>query len=240
MDFLGLERTPFGILIGLPTMIQLQVRPDYYRMVLNVHYGGDSEILNYECERDSGYTSEYQFTSDSAIYDKHEEEDSIEELVLMLNEPQRNSPTQDECQLIEEKLSQLNEEDSEAFERIVREYPEVIANSFEDVRPSTVSATHRFELTSDNPICQKARRMSPSHNEIVRKEIDRMLTPGDNHPSRIFMDFSHGHWHEKRWISTILCRLSKTERSYACGPPASTPCRRNTGRFARELGILDN
>ena len=147
-------------------------------MVLNIHYGGDSEILNYECERDSGYTSKYEFTSDSAVYDEHEEEDSIEELVLMLNDPQRNSQTQDECQLIEEKLSQLNEEDSEAVKRIVREYPEVIANPFEDVRPATVSVTHRFELTPDNPICQKARRMSPSHNEIVRNEIDRMLRAG--------------------------------------------------------------
>ncbi len=61
------------------------------------------------------------------------------------------------------------------MKQIVRDYPEAIANSFEDVRPSTVSVTHRLELTSENLIYQKARRMSPSHNEIVRKEIDRML-----------------------------------------------------------------
>ncbi len=39
-------------------MIQLCTRPDYYRMVLKIRYGGDSEILNYEYERDSCCTSE--------------------------------------------------------------------------------------------------------------------------------------------------------------------------------------
>ncbi len=48
MDFLALEETPYDILIGLPTMIQLRAHPDYYLMVLKIHYGGDSEILNYE------------------------------------------------------------------------------------------------------------------------------------------------------------------------------------------------
>lgn len=56
---------------------------------------------------------------------------------------------------------------------IIRKYPEVLANSLEDVRSSSVSVKHSLELKSDNPIYQKARRMSPMHNEIVRNEIDR-------------------------------------------------------------------
>ncbi len=178
MDFLVLEETLYNILIGLPTMIQLRARPDYYCMVLKIQYARDSKILNYEYERDSRNNSEDESTSDSAEYDENEEEDSMEELVLMLNEPQKNSQSEDEDQLIEGKLSYLNEIDSEAVKKIIRDYPEVIANSFGDVRPSTVSVTHRSELTSENPIYQKARRMSPSQNEIVRKEIDRMLAAG--------------------------------------------------------------
>ena len=58
MDFLILEETPNDVFIVSPTMIQLRARPDYYRMVLKIHYGGDSKILNNEYERDSGYTSE--------------------------------------------------------------------------------------------------------------------------------------------------------------------------------------
>ena len=42
MNFLVLDDTPYDILIGLPTMIQLGARPDYYRMVLKIHCGGDS------------------------------------------------------------------------------------------------------------------------------------------------------------------------------------------------------
>ncbi len=75
MDFLALEETPYDILIGLPAVIQLRARPDYYRMVLKIHNGGDSEILNYEYERDSGYTSEDEFKSASADDVEQEVED---------------------------------------------------------------------------------------------------------------------------------------------------------------------
>ncbi len=83
-------------MIGIPTIVQWRARPDYYGMVLKVHYPGDSEILNYEYERDSVNTSEDEFKSDGAVYDEHEEEDSIAELVLILNQPQKNSPSEDE------------------------------------------------------------------------------------------------------------------------------------------------
>ncbi len=76
-------------------MIQLRARPDYYRIVLKIHYGGDSEILNYEYERDNGNNSEDEFTSDSAGEDEKEVEDSIEELVLMLNEPEMKTESSD-------------------------------------------------------------------------------------------------------------------------------------------------
>ena len=72
MDFLVLKEAPLDILIGLPTMIQLRVRPNYYRMVLKIHYGGDSEKLNYEYERDNGITSKDEFTSGSAGEDEQE------------------------------------------------------------------------------------------------------------------------------------------------------------------------
>ncbi len=112
MDFLVLEETPYDILIGLPTMIQLRARPDYYRMVLKIHYGGDSEILNYEYERDGGNTSEEDFTSDSTEEDEQEIEDSIEELVLMLNEREKTTESSDEDQLVDKKFSHLNMRDA--------------------------------------------------------------------------------------------------------------------------------
>ncbi len=58
---LVLEEIPYDILIDLPTMTQLQACPDYYCTVLKIHYGGDSEILNYEYERYSANTFEDEF-----------------------------------------------------------------------------------------------------------------------------------------------------------------------------------
>ncbi len=98
MDFLVLEETAHDILIGLPTVIQLRARPGYYRMVLKIHYGGDSEMLNHEYERDNGNNSKDEFTSDSADEDQHEIEDPVEELVLMLNEPKKKTDSSDEDQ----------------------------------------------------------------------------------------------------------------------------------------------
>ena len=135
MDFLVLEETPYDILFGLPTMIQLRARPDYYRMVLKIHYGGDYEILNYEYERDNGNTSEDEFTSDSADEEEREVKESIEELILVLNEPEKKRESNDEDQLVDEKISHLNSKDAEAVKKFMRDHLEVIANSFEDVRP---------------------------------------------------------------------------------------------------------
>ncbi len=69
-------------------------------MVLKIHYGGDSEILNYEYEREIGNNSEYEFTSDG-VDDEDQEENSIEDMVLMLNESEKKPTVNDEDQLID-------------------------------------------------------------------------------------------------------------------------------------------
>ncbi len=144
IGFLVSEETPCNLLIGLLTMIQLHARPDYFRMVLKIHNIRDSEILNYEYERDNGNTSEDEFTTDSADEDEHKIVDAVQELVLMFNEPEKKTESSDEDQLLYENLSYLNMKDVETVRQILRDYPEVVANSFEDVRPSTVSVTHPF------------------------------------------------------------------------------------------------
>ena len=129
-----------------------------------------------------GYTSEDEFTSDGGGESNNDNE-LDEGVVLILKNEKTNTPVCEEEELVNEKLCHLNEKANEGIKKILSEYPEVIANSFEDVRPLTVAVTHRFELTSSNPMYQKARRMSPMHNEIVRKEVDRMLAAEIYHPS---------------------------------------------------------
>ncbi len=59
-------------------------------MVPKIYYGADSEILKYEYEQDNGNTFEDEFTSDSPDKYEQEVEDSIEKLILMLKEPEKD------------------------------------------------------------------------------------------------------------------------------------------------------
>ncbi len=44
-------------------MMRLRARPDYARMLIMINFKGESEILNYEYEREIWNTSEDEFTS---------------------------------------------------------------------------------------------------------------------------------------------------------------------------------
>ncbi len=63
LDFLLIEESLYDVIMGLSTMVRLRERPDYNRMLLKIHFKGDSEILNYEYERGNGNASEDEFTS---------------------------------------------------------------------------------------------------------------------------------------------------------------------------------
>ena len=98
--------------------------------------------------------------------------------MLALNETGPLPTPKDDDELLNEKLSHLKVEHTTGFKRVIEKYPEVVANSFEDVPPSTMSANHSFVLTSNNPIYQKSRRMSSAHHEIVKKEFEQMCKTG--------------------------------------------------------------
>ena len=98
--------------------------------------------------------------------------------------PEIEDQVQDELRekgtLIEEKLAHLDKSDGTVIRRLLNEYDEIIALSLDAIRPasSKISTRHSFSLTSDNPIFEKDRRLSPMHNRIVREEVDRMLEAG--------------------------------------------------------------
>ncbi len=66
-------------------MAQLLARPEYYRIVLELHYGRDFGILN----RYTGNAFEDEVTSAGAHEDECELKYLIEELILTLNESKR-------------------------------------------------------------------------------------------------------------------------------------------------------
>ena len=91
LDFVVIESSSHDVIIGILTMIKIRARPDYYRMVLMVHFEGESEILNYEYKREAGHTSEDDFTSDD-VGESNNDDGSDEGLVLMLNDEKTNAP----------------------------------------------------------------------------------------------------------------------------------------------------
>ena len=107
LEFLVIESSPYGVIIGLPKIIKLRSRPDHYRMLLNVHFEGDSEILNYEYEREMGHNSEDWFTSDD-FGESNNDDESDEGLVLMLSEGKTNALDCEEEELINQNLCHIN------------------------------------------------------------------------------------------------------------------------------------
>ena len=55
---------------------------------------------------------------------------------------------------------------------------DVVAQSWEDLRPSQVSTVHHFTLDNYDPICMRPRRLHPDMNALVRNELDKMLEAG--------------------------------------------------------------
>ena len=97
-----------------------------------------------------GRTSEDEFTSDD-VGESNNDYESDERLVLVLSDRKTKARDCKEEQLVNRKLCHLNQTATEVIKSILSKYPELIANSLENVRPSTVAVIHRFELTSNNP-----------------------------------------------------------------------------------------
>ncbi len=92
---------------------------------------------------------------------------------------------------VEGKVAHLSEEYAAEMKHLFQSYPDVIAYSFDDVRPPKCKTTHTFELTSDEPMFQNFRRLTLKFNDIVKKEVDHMLTAGIITPGGVFLDVAH-------------------------------------------------
>ena len=75
---------------------------------------------------------------------------------------------------LREKLAHLDSDTQNVIETVMME-KRIFATSLDDLRPAKVPIKHHFELDDSNPIYHSARRMAPLHNDIARKELDKML-----------------------------------------------------------------
>ena len=182
LKFLVIENMPFDIIIGDPTQIQMKAKIDKYHATVKLKLNGVTETLNLEYEPEFGDNSEDDFTSETDsetdIGEISDDEDP-EALLLMVNdEKEKGTVVTEERDLVDQKLSHLEENFAEKIRDLFAEYGDIIANSFDHIRPSKVETKHKFELTTDEPIFQKNRRAPPAYNLVIRKEIDRMLEAG--------------------------------------------------------------
>ena len=56
--------------------------------------------------------------------------------------------------------------------------PDLIAHYFNDVRTSRCEVTHKSDLMPEEPISQRLRRLTPTYNDIAKREVDRMFEAG--------------------------------------------------------------
>ena len=84
--------------------------------------------------------------------------------------------------ILRERLAHLDNEAQSVIETALMD-ESIVATSHDDLRPAEVLIKHHFELDNTNPIYHSAGRMAPFHNEIVPKELDKMLEEGIITPS---------------------------------------------------------
>ncbi len=123
-------------------------------------------------------------------------------MTLNATKEAKNEP--EEAELVKQKVKHLGEEYEAEVEHLFRSYPNVMAHSFDGVRPSKFKVKHKFELKSDQLIFQRLRCLTPFHNEAVKKEAKRMLNAGITTPV------------ELQWTSPIVLVPKKDGSTRFC------------------------
>ena len=130
--------------------------------------------LLYEPETWDGSDPELTTKSESDIGEDSNKGD-YSAFVLSLKGDRFPSTEVKEIDLTEEKVSHLLEEYATDIKWLFQSYPDLIAHSFDDVRPSKRMVAHKLESISEASISQKLSRLPPTYNGVVKKEVDIML-----------------------------------------------------------------
>ena len=72
--------------------------------------------------------------------------------------------------MVYQKLCHLDNEYAQNFKDLFEEYPDVIAESFDDVRPSNVNVRQKFDLTTDQPVSRSLEDCRQLTTLLSRKE----------------------------------------------------------------------
>ncbi len=181
LKFMVIEFVSYNLIIGTPALVRIRARIDMNSQTVQVRKDGKSEVLNlvYKPEMlddtDDDMTTDTESETDAGDFS---EKDEFSGFVMILDATKESENELEEAELVRQKVEQLRREYAAEVKHRFESYPDVIAYSFDDVRPSKCKVKHKFELTSDQPIFQRLKGLLPNNNETVKKEVERMLNAG--------------------------------------------------------------
>lgn len=152
LKFLVMIKLPFYIIIGDPALVTMRAKMDRDHHTLRSKVSGVSETWNLEYKPEFGENAEDDVTSNTESEEYIGEDSSpsdVERLVLTLNETSSVCTALLEEDLVEEKVVHLSDDNASRIKKMFVEYADIIANSFDDVRPSKVDVLYNFDLTTD-------------------------------------------------------------------------------------------
>ncbi len=69
-------------------------------------------------------------------------------------------------------------EDQQQFQKMMKEFEDIMAVSFMDIKTTTPKFYHHVDTGDAKPIYQRPRRIPPAHQEYIRKEVQQLLEAG--------------------------------------------------------------
>ncbi len=179
LDFMVIKSLPYDLIIGSPTLVEMCACIDLYHQTVKVRKDGKTETLNLVYEPEMYEDTDEELTTDTeSDIGEESEKDEYSAFVLTFYDVADSSDVGKDVDPVEDKVAHLSDEYTAEVKQLFQSYPDVIASSFDDVRPFKCRIMHRFELTSDELIFQKLRRLPPKFNDIVKKDVGHMLNAG--------------------------------------------------------------
>ena len=179
LDFMVIKSLPYHLIIGSPTLVDMCACIDLYHQKVKVRKDGKTETVNLVYEPEMYEDTDDELTTDTeSDIGEESDKDEYSAFLLTLSDVVDSPDVEKYVDPVEDKVAHLSEEYAAEVKHLFQSYPDVIAYSFDEVRPSKCRTAHRFELTSDEPIFPKLRRLPPKFNDIVKKEVGHMLNAG--------------------------------------------------------------
>ena len=197
LDFLVIALVPYDLIIGAPTLVEMRACTDICHQTFNIKNHGKAEALILDMNPKNGM--------DHTV--KLELNRKVISVMIRIKE-------------IIVHCINLREEYAADIKWLFQVYPDVIAHSFDDVRPSRCEVARNFELTSKELISKRLRRLPPAY---ISKQISSLKL---NHLGILQLYWQRRNMKTQDFALAFKVKLCDEERQMTC-----CKCRRNFKRL---------